>query len=227
MADVAALLDNDVVLKVAALDVVGETLAVLGGTPPAVLGVARFVLRRRAARGPALRDRAAVLARLDALLAAITAVEPTESEIGMAADMEERALAAGLELDVGESQLAAMLVMRSLPLLLTGDKRAILALDAVAPPELRGRVACLEQLARSLLDAFGAAGLREKVCAEPTVDRALSVCMGCMSGEIANRDRIADALDSYRRHLAARATILADGPGLSPLTPEEDGVGRA
>ena len=69
----------------------------------------------------------------------------------MAADLEFRAQTTGLDLDVGESQLCAVLVMRMVPMLLTGDKRAISAIEHLFDLEPRigwiaGRVYCLEQL---------------------------------------------------------------------------------
>ena len=62
---------------------------------------------------------------IEYLIGNVTLLNPTPQEISLAANLEEAAAKCAVELDTGESQLVAILLQRSGPLLLTGDKRAI------------------------------------------------------------------------------------------------------
>jgi hypothetical protein len=78
-----------------------------------------------------------LIRRLDDFLASVELIEPTVEESTLAAEFESLALAAALPLDAGESQLCAVLVSRNLPLLVTGDKRAITALESLVDSDTR------------------------------------------------------------------------------------------
>jgi hypothetical protein len=212
-----SLVDNDIALKVACYALCAEMVmaATIGGAPPALLGVARFVIRGRLARATNIADRQAASSEFEQLLQAVVAVEPDDEELAIAADIEAEALRRNLELDAGESQLIAILVNRHCDLLLTGDKRAIAAMSIVGPAEARGRVACLEQLIAEIVRRMGAAAVRAHVCGEPGVDKAITACFACSSPAAPSEDDALRALASYISHLARSAPgVLVDGNDL-------------
>ena len=113
-------------------------------------------------------------------------LEPTEPEAILAADLELMAQTACLAWDAGESQLCAMLITRMVPALLTGDKRAISALERLVALEPRtagaaGKIYCLEQLVTLALGKLAIDTVRVAVCRKPIVDRALAICFSCSS----------------------------------------------
>lgn len=165
-----------------------------------VLGAARFVVRNRIHRAQVPQPDVRVAA-FEAFLASVESLEPTDEEIALAAELEEVAARHVLELDAGESQLVAVLQLRLLSKVITGDKRAIAAtsglLAAGAPiGGVKGRLVSLEQLAVSLLVDYGAGALRGAVCAAPSVDRTLTICCSCQSQGV-DQSQILDGLSSY------------------------------
>jgi predicted nucleic acid-binding protein len=219
---VGAAVDNDVLLKAASYRVTSRLWPSDALDAPGVLGAARFVLADVLKRGSRVRDQAGTQRELAELFGRAVVLEPTDDELAEAAELERLAQRAGLEIDAGESQLAAMVAARGIPWLDTGDKRAVRAFDtltAASPPcaELRKRVRCLEQLFLLLLedmedgsafDAFAAG-----VCAEPDIDKAVSICFSCYSGGGAVRDSALAGLASYVGSLRSAAPLLlADGP---------------
>lgn len=200
------LLDNDVALKAACYALVDEALAIVGRDrePPGVLGVARFVLRRRIERGNGIADPARAMRELELLLANVALLELTEDELAVAADLEAEAQRHELELDGGESQLLAILALRGLPLLLTGDKRAIVAMSVVAKDIAAGRIACLEHLMVAILSLAEVATVRAAVCGEPHVDKAITACFGCSRSAVTEAD-VVEGLASYAGHLSRSA----------------------
>lgn len=196
------LLDNDVALKIACYSLVGEMVAVttLNDMPAAMLGVGRFVIQGRLTRASNVADVERAKAAFGQLLEAVTLLEPDDQELAAAADLEAEANRRNLELDGGESQLLAMLARRGCQRLITGDKRAIVAIAVVAPDLAAKRICCLEQLMVQLLTLFGVDVARPAVCGEPNVDRALTSCFGCSSTAIDGSDVLA-GLNSYIGHL--------------------------
>lgn len=214
------LIDNDVLIKVALWRLGDNMLActTLGGTPPAILGVARFVVAGRLAKALELADRAAAASAFEAMQAAMKIIEPNDEEIADAADFEAMAAALGLDLDAGESQLLAILRRRGCDALLTGDKRAICAIERITPGEATGRIACLEQLMADVVRRNEPTGVRARVCAEPTADRAITACFVCSSNPPPTRVEVKAGLASYTEDLRRRAsTVLLLGPDLSAL----------
>jgi hypothetical protein len=143
-------------------------------------------------------------------------LEPTEAEIGFAADLVLLAQTNDLELDTGEAQLSAIVIERSIAFLETGDKRALSALEAELDLESRlarlpGRVRCLEQLvAAALVDDRALERVRAGVCAEPALDTALSICFACTSNRTLTLHAALEALTSYIGSLRREAPrILA------------------
>jgi hypothetical protein len=202
------LIDNDVLLKIAAwrLEDVMLAATTTSAGPPAMLGVARFVVGRRLRRRE-LADPVAAAASFDRLCAAMAMLEPEPAEIGMAADFEEAATRAGLELDAGESQLLAMLVGRGARLLLTGDKRAIVAIASLGLNGLNGRVGALDQLIRMLVECLGVDALRAAICAGHLVDTALAICFACHRNECQAAE-IDAGLESYCGDLERNAGAI-------------------
>src|SRR5260370_37732456 len=90
-----------------------------------VLGTARFVVASRIKRATRTRDPKSALEDLGQFLVNSIVLDPTDSEQQLAAEFEVAAQSRGLALDTGESQLCAIVLERAIPLLVTGDKRAI------------------------------------------------------------------------------------------------------
>jgi hypothetical protein len=154
-------------------------------------------------------DAAVAEAELVGFLAEQMAIETTPEEQALAATLEATAQSLLVNLDTGESQLLAVLAARTLPSLLTGDKRAIVAIERLinAVAEIAGvsdKVTCLEQLVRHIVVLGDAAKIREAVCREPDIDRALSICFSCYNSEqpIAS---VIEGLESYISDLRRKA----------------------
>jgi hypothetical protein len=185
MVSISGLADNDVLIKGAAYRILDSIPDVLGG-PVGVLGAARYVVPDAIDRHQGLQDRNGASASWHSFLAAAVLLEPSSEEVELATAIETAAAEGGLPFDTGESQLCAIAICRSGILVVTGDKRAISAMERLQHVleclrELAGRVACLEQLIQGLCDRFGIDEVREVVCSEPGVDRSLTVCFSCSS----------------------------------------------
>ncbi|MFN4159459.1 MAG: hypothetical protein ACK4GO_13780 [Gemmobacter sp.] len=142
-------------------------------------------------------------------LDAVSVLEPTEDEVSLAASIEEISLAEGLDIDVGESQLFAVALMRSDTLVATGDKRAVCSCSGIEPgfPEiagLRGRIISTEQVLARLLDLIDHEALRARVCADREADKTAEICFSC-SKEAVPVAEVLSALESYQKDLATRS----------------------
>jgi hypothetical protein len=124
-----------------------------------------------------------------------------------------------LELDGGESQLAAMVARRGIESFETGDKRAIAGLEPMVGEiaelaSLCGLVRCLEQIAHRLAaveDDFPS--VADAICGEVDVDRSLSTCFSCYSGVRAEQTSVLEALRSYIEAVRQIApNMLETGP---------------
>lgn len=180
-----AAVDTDVLLKVAAFRLAEELVAVLEprGTP-AVLGLTHLIAGKQLARKRGVRDHEGASVELEALLGMLGRLEPDDNEISTAADLAAGAQERGLPLDAGEAQLSAIMVNRGLPLMITGDKRALGALaslvkDAPMRASLIGRLGCFEQVSASIAALIGEHELRSRVCAEPDIDGAMRLACSC------------------------------------------------
>jgi len=205
-----SLLDNDIISKTIAYGV-AESLVLKSELPVdryLVLGTARFVLPKKIRKKKPRRGSDAALADLDWFLGQVATAEPSNDEVQMAAQLEKNARMHDLALDQGESQLIAMLVTRGLDYLLTGDKRAISALESLNNSwnyaELRHKVVCLEQLALWFVARNGADGVRDVICEHPKVDKALIGCFACHTSEGVDEECIR-GLTSYVEHLKKEA----------------------
>ena len=211
-----ALIDNDILLKGSCFGLLGP---LIGRSPKetGVLGAARYVLPPKIRRFRTGDRGDAALGELMRYIGFAIELEPTEPEAILAADLELMAQTACLELDAGESQLCAMLITRMVPALLTGDKRAISALERLVDLEPRtagaaGKIYCLEQLVTLLLGKLEIDTVREAVCRKPIVDRALAICFSCSSSE-ARQEAVSLGLASYIDFVRADAgRVLAPDP---------------
>lgn len=214
----SAAIDNDILYKGACYGLVVELIRGIPATLEDVgfLFVARFVVRAKLRKATLVRAAAAALELMEGVIARAQSLEPSIDEVRVAAELEHAAARANLDLDVGESQLCAIVLARGLPKLVTGDKRAIAALEVLLGAankagQLAGRVLCLEQLVRSLLNAGKGPQVRDAVCGEPSVDRALTACFSCTSPEV-GPERWAEGLTSYINSLRSSApSVMADG----------------
>jgi hypothetical protein len=197
--------DNDVLIKAACY---GLTTELDASRSLGVLGAAKYVVAGRIERMALCGDRdAARNAALD-LIGRSSVLEPSRDELVLATAIETAAQRRGIELDAGESQLAAMIVYRGIAVLETGDKRAIkgfeLLLDELSDLDaLRGRLRCLEQIVARCLGAVGSDALARAICAEPRVDTTLSICFRCFSSPPHDAVLDRDGLDSYIATLRA------------------------
>ena len=136
-------------------------------------------------------------------------IEPTTDEQKLATSLETSAQRLALSLDAGESQLAAILILRGAPYLVTGDKRAITALEQLIDIDqqcaaLTGKVFCLEQVVLKLIVCVSVAAVRSAICSEPAVDKTMSICFGCYSSEVASSS-VTAGLQSYVNDLKSGA----------------------
>lgn len=208
-----ALVDNDILFKGACYGLLNAFLASISVASDSfgVLGAARFVVSKKIIKKPPHKGIAAAHEHLAAFLGRAAVVEPTEDEQRMAAEFELAAQRAGLGFDAGESQLCSILICRSTPLLLTGDKRAIQAIEQLLDSESRllalcRKIRCLEQL---VLDIFSASPnpdtLRTAICSEVEVDKTLTICFSCHCEDRSGLDYV-EGLKSYLTDLQRRAT---------------------
>ena len=179
----AAAVDNDVLIKAAAYALIEQFWP---AKSIGVLGAARYVVTGRIARMDLAGDPATARQAALELINDATVLEPSKDELRLATRVETIAQRRGLSLDAGESQLAAIIVMRGIPLLETGDKRAIRAFEALLDEledlaELRGKLRSLEQIVLRCADAGDPSALATAICSEPHVDKALSICCRCFS----------------------------------------------
>ena len=197
-----AAVDNDVLIKASSYGFADRLDA---GRSLGVLGVATFVVARRLERMPLSGDREAARTAALALISRCDGLEPTLEEEMFASQLETEALLAGLQLDAGESQLAAIVLERGIAMLETGDKRAIRALEALLDHvprlgDLCGRLRCLEQIAARCAAAFDPDEIAHMVCREPDVDKTMSICCGCFGpdGPILDLEGLASYIESLR-----------------------------
>jgi hypothetical protein len=199
-----ALADNDIILKAACYGLLPAILAPVGdGTNGNVgfLGAAQFVLGKQLSKIRLRGNVARIKETLSKFFSANEVLEPTREEQALAADLEALAQAQGVNLDTGESQLVSILISRSLLWLLTGDKRAVVAIERLLDEEpslhaIKGKVMSLEQLVSSLLTSGDGEMIRAAICAEPDVDRSLKICFACASAGVA-LSTVMEGLKSY------------------------------
>jgi hypothetical protein len=204
-------IDNDILFKGSCYGILNDLVATLCSTTEAgVLGSAKFVIAPRFAVSKLRHDSSGALARFSEFLSRAVAIEPTVGEQRMAADLELTAQRLGVNLDSGESQLCAVVVSRVLPFLLTGDKRAITAMERLIDADNRltsicGKVKCLEQLVCDALLRGDHLAFRIAICSEADVDKALAICFSCTRDSIES-ESVIEGLKSYIGSLRMNAS---------------------
>jgi len=215
------LVDNDVALKLCAYSCAKELVDLVKSKDKslAMLGVARYSIGRRVQRARNIYNPDALKHQWAMLSESLIWIEPTTEEIAFAAELEQQAIEMNVELDGGESQLFAILVYRLSPLLLTGDKRAIAALEMIGQAFPTEKVACLEQIVYTLLKTVGAATLQSRICCEPAVDRSICLAFGCNTkADPVSVSSIETGLMSYIGSVRASAPqILTQANDLSAI----------
>ena len=196
------LCDNDIILKSCCCDLSLEVLICLTRIGVvSVLGAAQYVVASRISRSSRISDKAAAQENFEVFIMSVQMIEPTDSEVELAAEFESEAQKRNLSLDGGESILLAAFLYRGASLMLTGDKRAIAAIEMLkavnaSAAKIPQQIACLEQLFLSLLQGNDFKILQQRVCREPATDVALSNCFSCKSGKFSQQS-IRDGLTSY------------------------------
>jgi hypothetical protein len=210
-----ALIDNDVLFKGVCYGFLRELISpVCSADQVGVLGAAWFVVSKKIGKIQLRKSSESVLTDLRDFMTSVEILEPTDAEQSMAAEFELAAQRTAVSLDNGESQLCAVLISRTLRLLITGDKRAIAAVDRLMENDARllylcGRVRCIEQLVLIMLSAGKGASLRDAICGEPSIDTTLTICFSCRS-ESGDDENFRKGLESYITDLRSKANrVLA------------------
>lgn len=204
MTEGPVLADNDLVFKLSAYLRHEFLRSELGSEPAQILPATKFVLRDLARKSRRVSNRAAVQAAVEEAIAGLAVISPSPAAIALAAELEEAAKAQSLELDTGESQLLAIALIEPVRLILTGDKRAVTAIELLAAADLAGRIACLEQVLAALAEREPIENLRAAICSEPRIDTAATTVFGC-SQKTCTRKQVSEGLESYIEHLRRSA----------------------
>lgn len=213
---VTSLMDNDVLHKTTAYGLFNNILKTLPIRHEVygILGTAKYVVSKKLKKRPPLRGLESVLVDFNSALQHLVELEPTHEEVTVAANLEYQAQHLNLELDIGESILCAVLLTRQLNHILTGDKRAIKAVEGLTTAEnnsinFESRFICLEHLFIWLVNEHGVHNVRSSVCSEKIVDSALTNCFSCYSPEVPDESCV-EGLKSYIANLQQDApTVLA------------------
>ena len=209
------LMDSDIAIKASSYSVLDQVIQIVAAIDqPYMLSVAKTVISERLHRRIKRGMPASILTHFNQHQANIQTTEPNEKEIELAAELEESALKLKLSLDIGESQLIAIILTRGYSRLATGDKRAITAAEALFNRDnklqhLLHKLVCLEQIIGLLASQIGALTLRSCVCASPGVDIAMAIIFSC-GGGTTNAKNIAEGIQSYIGSLAAIAPNVMD-----------------
>lgn len=213
---VTSLMDNDVLHKTTAYGLFKNilTTSAVQNEVYGVLGTAKYVISKKFKKRPPLRGLDSVMVDFNSGMQHLEEIEPTNEEVKAAANLEYQAQQLNLELDTGESILCAVLLARQLNHILTGDKRAIKAVEALSTGgenagDFESKLICLEQLFVWLVNEHSVHNVRTAVCSEKVVDSALTSCFSCYSPEVPDESCV-EGLKSYIASLKQDApTVLA------------------
>lgn len=179
-----AFVDNDIIHKLCAFDLVDEALAGFGieRASVQVLPTARFKLLCKGNREKGVRKYGeGTYDRMSTFINSVAAMDhqPTEDDLDT--------LNAVLGIDQGEAILISAAAAKPASSLVTGDKKSIRALASAAGcgrfvSALRGRVVCFEQLVCAAIEHGSFEAVRQRVVAafatEVATDQALRVVFG-------------------------------------------------
>lgn len=198
-------LDNDVIIKLAASNLFWDATTCLGFQPTdlRVLGTAAWVFKnnKRLAKiyPQSIRD------------SAISIVKQCQTA-NIASHQNLEILTKIEGIDPGEATLiVAATIQDSSCYLATGDKRCLMALSAA--PELanirlrlNGRIICLEQVIKNLINTRGFQYVLSQVITAREYDKSLKAIFG--SGKDSTPDNVAIALEGYIQELRKNAPGL-------------------
>lgn len=209
---VEAAIDNDILLKLCIYGLHEKLVSdeVFDIKRLYYLGAAKYVLRKVVSRKKSTIPEEHIIQNLNAVLEQLIVVEPTPAELILAARLETLANERNLQLDAGESQLCAIVVSRQFSYLLTGDKRAIISIEALYHsgylPTINDHLLCLEQLFLFWLKASdNLSALRDQICANQSCDKSLTLSFACHSSS-PSLENCAYGLNSYINHLRTSAS---------------------
>jgi hypothetical protein len=185
-------LDNDVILKLTICGLLYEALDCLEIeiTDIRVLSSARYVLN-----GAKMRKKYPE----EALDSAIKFVEKCSTLEPKFTD-DYQLLNKSDGIDVGEAALIAAAIQEPAFLLVTGDKRCLRSLAAIAELDsihktLQGHVICLEQIIYKLIETQNFESIRARILLVRNYDTALKSAFG--SGDKSEYQNVREALKSY------------------------------
>jgi hypothetical protein len=179
---VSLLVDNDIVIKLAKMDVFKEGMACIGAGPQAV-GSLRIMLRYMGVANAANRLKftsdQAEADRLGAVLQTIVELELTQAEAELAATLMKLVLENGLDLQEGELALMVVAHVRGGLEVATGDKRALRSLPAFEKhwPQLgalRERFICCEQIFKRICAIHGLTRIQAAVRCSPSTEPTIA-----------------------------------------------------
>ena len=177
-----------------------------------VLASTKFVVRNKIKRSTFNKNKGQITETLNRSLSQMKELEPTKDEILFASKLEFNAQQLNVSFDIGESQLCAIIISRNMLCLITGDKRAIIAAESLFYSELdvkslESKFICLEQSFSWLLKIVDPWEVRNAVCSEQNIDRALTICFGCSSSNT-RPEAWMEGLNSYIREIRLKAPTV-------------------
>jgi hypothetical protein len=194
---VTSFVDNDIIVKLAALDLCDEAFRVLGlkFSEIQILPTAKYRLHVARNKEKGIRRWGAEIhSRIDAFL----------SKVGEASETpdpdDEQILANIVGVDAGEAILFSAASRLPDSSILTGDKRSIVALASepkckAVVEKLTGRVICLEQVVRDAIDDLGFGSVLPRLTMGVHQDRTLGIVFS--SGILTQEKDARDGLRSY------------------------------
>lgn len=219
------LLDADILIKLAVLDCFDHGIAALG------LGLSDVATMRSMTRSAGVENAQIRLQRagspkaarrLFVVLKAVPSIDTmSPAEKLLAASIVATGVRLGLAVDGGEALLMAIALSRKLPLVATGDKRAIKSLPALAAElpvvaQLAGLVIPLELVLLKALQLHGLAALHQKLLDGAGCDTAVQHVLQAAGSSQA-------ALESQ---LTTRIEVLKAGWRQLPWPVDDNYLGR-
>ena len=184
-------LDNDIILKLSAFNLLDAAIAALKISPEnlRVLDTAQHVFKRN--RKVSQKYSEVTRERAIDFVKSCQTVKPVDSP---------EFIVLGQMLDVGEATLVAATREVSPFIFMTGDKRCLRDLATKAEltevaERLRGRVICLEQVILLLIRQQGFEIIKQYILPMLDCDTSLKACFG--SGEKAIERNVIEALEGY------------------------------
>jgi len=179
---VSTLVDNDVVIKLAQMDVYADVMHCAGAKRGCVgslkpmlryMGIADARRRAKLTRSQAEAD------RLNEVLHTIVELEMTYEESHISVAVMKRVLEAGHDIQQGELALMVVAICRGGVDVCTGDKRALRSIPPLEKiwsdvRKLRGMFICFEQLFKRLCAVMGLRRVRAAVLTSPAADATVS-----------------------------------------------------